>query len=56
MVARNELLKALVDLLDGNQDPYEIRYFTGLSEARAEEINALYCKVLQEWKDKQLWK
>ena len=45
----NELLEnALIDLLDGNADWYEIKSRTGLSDERCKEIEDLFYKILQK--------
>ncbi len=41
------LEKALLDLLDGNQDWIDIKRQTGLPDDRCKELTALYCKLLE---------
>lgn len=38
----NEWMMALLDVLDGNASPDEIKYNTGLSDERCEEISQMF--------------
>lgn len=45
-----KLESVLIDVLDGNQQWYEIQASTGLSEGRCKEIYELFNEVLSKYK------
>ena len=47
-----DLESALIDLLDGQSDWYDIKYYTGLSDERCKEIETLYNRVLESYNKK----
>lgn len=42
------LAKAFLDVLDGNQEPHEIKYMTGLDDSRCQELNTLFKLLLRK--------
>ena len=44
----DELKQAFLDALEGNYQPHDIQYFTGLSDERCKEISDLYERLTNQ--------
>ena len=48
---KDEVIAALIDVLDGQSSWHDIRDNTGLSEERCREIKKVYYEALKEYKE-----
>ncbi len=46
--SKEELEKAIIDLLDGNSRPHEIYHQTGLQMERCEQLTRMYINLIKK--------